>query len=831
VVDSNGANTIAFNWQFWQDVRVAARSMLVRPSVPWTVVLTLGLAIAITTAVFGALDAVVLRPMPVREQTRLVVLRGREVTRTDQNMSVPNGILTEFSARSRAIAGVAGVSPTAGASPFPVGDGDRTLQLAVTPVTTNLLTVLGVVPVTGRLLDSVNAQGAPVLVLSHTAWLRDFGGAPDIVGRRLSLFGMSFTVAGVLPDGFEYPASTDVWISAEQLARAWGRAMGPDDGAWTVVARLRAGASAEEARDDFRRILRQYQSPELGDSSARDATIRPFTDEVLGSIRPTLTILFGAVALLLVSACANVAGLMLARGLRRAGEFATRSALGASRRDMLRQLLAESVVLAAGVTVVGAAGGALLLYAALGMAPPHLPRFDHVRFDIPTVLFATVLGLGCATIVGLVPAYLVTSRYDIASVLRSAGSVGRPGRIGWGRQCLTVAQIGLAVAVLAGAALVGDALVRLSRVDLGFESHRLLYVIVERHTTGGAQADFAVEQARYREVMDGLVERLRGQPGIVGATPTFSIPFDVVGGTYGIDNHYNVEGQALHDNLKSPAVGYDAAADNYFDVLGIPLRRGRVFAPEDNAGSPRVAIVSEAMARAAWPGQDPIGKRVRLGNEMGQGPWRTVVGVVGDRRDRRLAAVRPIAYIPIRQAQPGAVLIIRTTGDPRLALPTVTRVLHDFDDGYRIGRAITIGEVLDVALAVPRFLTSGLAVLAAIITIVAAVGISAILSLLVRDRMREIGIRAAFGATGADIAALIVPESARLVVAGLVVGLILTIISGIILRALVTSLTSVSLLPVALAATVVMIVIAAIATAIPTVRAMRVAPAEPLRCA
>lgn len=759
------------------DVRFAFRSARARPGLALVAVITLALGVGVTTATYGAVDAVLLRPLPVRDQDALFVVRAQDRARTDPHVGVPNGVLWLLAARSRTITGIAGFPPTVGASPVPVDDGDHTLPLALSPVTGNLFQVLGVTPALGRTLEPTDDESsAGAVVLSYNAWKRVFGGHSDVIGHRLKFFGLSFTVVGVAPQGFEFPAGTDLWVSDGQLSRLWGFSPLPGLGYWDLVVRLRRGAPVARARSELTTLLRSYESPQLGDSAARAFALDPYITEIVGDTRPGLVVLAVTVSLVLVAACVNVAGLLLARGLGRVGELATRAALGANRWRLVRLLLAENLALA----LVGGAGGTALAWVGMRMAvhaaPPSLARFDEIGLN--ATVFAFTLGLiGTSVLLfGLAPA-LLTARSDLQTELRAhARAIDRSN---WPvRRWLVMAQIGLATVVLVGTALAARSLYGLEHVDLGFDPRHLLYVVIQSTGSGpspGDQANFAAAEMRYQSVMEQLTANLGRRPGISGATTTHLIPFHTVGGTYGLDDHYNIEGQPLRDNVRSPTIGFDAASEDYFRVLGIPLVKGRGFTREDNTSATSVAIVSSALAREAWPGQNPIGKLIRLGNDQGQGPWRTVVGVVGDIRLRTLAAPRPMAFAPVRQTDYGPVLLVRTTGDRTAALSAIRQELHSLDDGYETGRAITMDEVLDIALARSRFLAAGLTVLSMTAAVLVAIGLFGALVNHVRERSRELGLRAALGATPRNLYALVIREVVVVVSVGVFSGFVVAV--------------------------------------------------------
>ncbi|MGH7624483.1 MAG: ADOP family duplicated permease [Gemmatimonadaceae bacterium] len=807
-------------------VLAAVRRLRQRPAFAATVVLTLTLAIGTATATFGAVQRVLLRALPVRDGDRLVVMRALDHSRTDPHVGVPNGLLWDYAAASHAVSEIGGFAPTAGASPVPVGDGDRTLQMTLSPVTANFFHVLGVIPTLGRILDTSDAHNPqPVAMLSFEAWQQQFGGRPDIIGHQIEFFSRSYSIVGVVPEGFDISKGTDLWLADEQLSYLWGMSPSPQLGYWDMVARLRPGVTLAAARADLTAFLRRYDWPSFGESRTRGAEVEPLLNVVVGDMRTALLILSVAVVLVLAIACANVATLMLTNGLARQGELATRAALGADRTQLVKLMAGESAVLGVVGCILGVGLAALLLHLVRWVAPPGLPRFDGLQITGPALWFAVAVTLGSVLVFGLAPALLVTGPSLDNALRRSSRSVSKRMR---SRRLLVLLQVSFAVVVLAESSLVRSTLLRLERVKLGFDSNNLMYLTVQRLAPVSATASsMAAAEQRFDHLMSALPDALQGKDGILGATSSDLIPFQVVGGTFGLDDHYNLEGQALRDNVKSPTIGFDVAADTYFQVMKIPLERGRSFGPVDDATSTRVAIVSEAMARQAWPGQDALGKRIRLGNDAGQGPWRTVVGIVGDVRYRDIRSVRPTVYIPVRQADPGVVLVVRTSDDPRHVVPVVNQALRQLDDGYRIGRAISIGQVLDLTLARPRFLGRALEFLAGTALVIAVIGIFGVLANLVRERRHEIGIRGALGAPETRLALLIVREALLLVGLGTTVGIAASVLVARGLRSVLFGVAPGDPRSLALAVAV-MLLSAGIASYLPTMRAAHVDPMEVL---
>ena len=814
-----------------QDVRYAARTLSHDPRFTLTLILTLAVGIGATVATFAAVNGVLLRSLPVRDQSRLLVLATghRSGPHASVGVALNFGDLRDFAAQSRALGAVAGVPPVVGTvPPFTAYDGDRSVSLAIMEVTGNFFQVLGMRAARGRMLTADDdARGAaPVLVLSDIAWHREFGGRPDIVGRAIHLGTKAFTVVGVAPPAFSYPGHSDAWMSFATMMRSYGHDPGPGDGWFDVIARLRPGATAVQARHEFTAFLQRLKLPNGGDSASRRGIVTSYSEAITGDIRPPLVILSVAVALLLVITCTNVAGLVLGKGLARTGEMAVRSALGASRGRIIAHLMIENVLLG----VAGGTAGTLVAWLALritiALAPSGLERFDQIRFDGSALAFALLLTVGVILAFGLVPARAAASAQLDARLRRSSRAVGSRSVALRARGALVVVQLALALVVLAGGGLLVRSLARVQHVSFGFRADHLLFLIITEARGGG---EGSAAEARHTMVMNELAERLPSVPGIMSATVTWIVPFSVLEGANGYTEHFDREGQTIDEGMQSPIAGEDIASDSYFTTLGIPIVRGRYFGAVDDPPSPEVAVVSQSFASVAWPGQDPLGKRFRAVNpEGGMGAWRTVVGIAGDTRYRDVTAVQPMIYIPVRQSGPGAIMAVRTKVPPLSVLPGIRNTLAGLDQGYSVDHAYAINDLLDVALARPRFLAAVLSALSACAVLLAAVGLFGVLAAVVRQRAHEIGVRMALGATPAAVRALVFRQAVVLASAGLMIGLTVALLSTRVLRAQLFDVSPTD--PVTLVATAVgLLVIAGLAAYLPARRATRIDPISVLR--
>ena len=815
-----------------QDVRFAARTLSTDPRFTLTLILTLAVGIGATVATFAVVNGVLLRSLPVRDQNRLLVLATgqRSGPRASVGAALNFGDLRDFAAQSRALGAVAGVPPVVGTvPPFTAYDGDRTISIATMEVTGNFFQVLGVRAARGRMLNADDdlRGAAPALVLSDAAWHREFGGRPDIVGREILFGSKTFTIVGVAPPAFSYPGHSDAWMSLATMMRLYGHDPGPGDGWFDVVARLRPGATATQARNEFTAFLQHLKLPAGGDSASRRGVVTSYSEVITGDIRPPLVILSVAVALLLVITCTNVAGLVLGKGLARTGEMAVRSALGASRGRIVAHLMIENAL----VGVAGGAAGTLVAWVALritvALAPDGLQRFDQIRFDGSALAFALLLTIGVILAFGLFPSRTATAARLDGQLRRSSRTIGSRSVALHARGALVVVQLALALVVLAGGGLLVRSLARMQHVSFGFRADHLLFLIItESRGTGG---EGSAAQARHSMVMNELAERLPSVPGITSATVTWMVPFSVLEGTNGYTEHFDLEGQTIDEGMLSPIAGEDVASDSYFTTLGIPIIRGRTFGAVDNPPAPEVAVVNQSFANVAWPGQDPLGKRFRAVNpEGGVGAWRTVVGIAGDTRYRDVTAVQPMIYIPVRQSGPGAIMAVRTSVPPLDVLPGIRNTLAGLDQGYSVDQAYAISELLDMALARPRFLAAVLSALAACAVLLAAVGLFGVLAAVVRQRAHEIGVRMALGATPAAVRALVLQQAVLLACAGLAIGLTVALLSTRVLRSQLFDVSPTDPLTLVLTA-VGLLVIAGLAAYLPARRATRIDPIGVLR--
>ncbi|HEY7511269.1 MAG TPA: ABC transporter permease, partial [Vicinamibacteria bacterium] len=622
-----------------RDLRLAARGLLRARAFTASAVLTLSLGIAGTAVMFALVHAVLLRPPPVREQDRLIVAWKAYPAGGFDYAPFSAADIDVVARESRSFERVAGLSRH-GAWPGVAVERDAASHLSTTCVTGSFFATLGVAPLLGRALEHADdvAGAEKVLVISHGLWQRRYGGAPDVIGRRVALSDPPFRIVGVMPPGLDYPVGVEGWMTVEAQVSLTGTLREAVRQENVLLARLRPGVTREQAGLELQGLVGRLEV-ERGGPRGLTVVVRSFDDVVVGDVRPAMLVLLAAVGLVLLIACANTANLMLVRGEARRSELAVRAALGASRGTLARQLLAESllIALAAGLAGLLAARGALPLV--LALVPGGLPRLEAVRIDATVALVTAALALVSAALAGVAPA-LFAARTDVASRLRSGRSHGAADAAR-GRRVLVVGQVALAVAVVAAAGLLARSLLRLQRVDMVLDADRLVVVALAFAPAGEKEAPMP---PRFH---DEVVTRLRGIPGVESATPVNNPP---LAGVSGWDApRSRAEGQTVELARGNPSLNVEAVYPNHFRTLGVPMRRGRAFTADDGPKAPLVAVVSADVAQRFWPSQDPIGKRIRMGLEDPDEPWRTVVGVVAPIRYRDLAVARPTLYVPAVQ--------------------------------------------------------------------------------------------------------------------------------------------------------------------------------------
>jgi predicted permease len=792
--------------RYWHDVRIALRGLRRTPAFAATAILILGLGIGMATAMYAVIDAVLLQRLPVAEQDRVLV--PRLVDEAGVDLALWPEQLEQVRLASRTLRDVSGVAHW-GASAFPFLDGDRSVVLRRADVTGRFFDVLGTRPLLGRFLrPSDDVKGAEsVIVLSFAAWRRDFGGDPTVVGRTLrdQFSRRGYRVVGVAPPGLDFPSNVDYW----ECITPFGRAL------LTVVARLEPGATPAAARAEVLAHARQARASDPYPARLVGAEVRTLPDVIAGDARPTLLALGAAVALLLLIACVNVGTLLLLRAGTRASELAVRRALGATRGDVVRQLLTESALLAVGGGLLALVVAETLRRAIAALAPAGLPRVDVVGVAGAPLGAAAGATLNAVLLFGLAPALLAAG--DLGSPLRADARAGgeRSARRRV-RQGLVAAQVALALVMLAGAALLVRSLRRLERIDLGYAPEHLAVLTLASPTF--------LAPGKGEALFEQVMPRLRAIPGVTALSPILLWPF---GGTDTFLMKVAAEGRTDVPADAVPSVPWEDAGPEYFRTMGIPLVRGRGFVEADRADAPQVAVVSQSLARRLWPGEDPVGKRLRV---PGVTPvqWITVVGLAGDTHYRKLREASEMIYLPWRQSYWQGVFAARTTGDLAAVLPAMRRELRAAAPDLRIWQASSMDDLLGAPLARPRLGALVLSGFGAMALALSALGLYGVMTSAVRERTREIGVRMALGATPARVRREVLAGALAMWSVGAAAGLAGALATSRLLTSLLYEISPLDPLALALALAV-LLAVALAAAWLPARHATTVDPARALR--
>ena len=735
-----------------QDLRYALRGFARRPLVAAVAVLTLALGIGGATTVFSVVQAVVLRPLTFQEPERLV--RIWELTPEGDRFSFSGPNYLDLAAESRTLEPVAAFSDLgAGAV---LTEGGEPQRIAAVPVTASLTSVLGVRPQLGRMFSADEDRPGLAersVLLSDALWRRRFAGDPQIVGRRISLDGKSYAVTGVMPPQFEFPEGADAWIP---LAADLRSDRGNKEVA--VIGRLAPGATLPQARDELRGIARRLSAAHPESNAGWRMEAIPFGEWIVAPrIRDAVWVLFGAVGVLLLLACANVANLLVAQAASRQGEMQIRAALGAARGRLIRQLFTEAALLA----VLGTCAGVLVavwsvdLVRALGEG--RVPRLEELRIDGAVLAFACLAGAASCLVFGLAPA-LHAARVDLRSAMDSGYRYTPGGRRL--RHGLVVVEVALALLLLVSAGLIANSFRRLMTVDPGFQADGAVAMSIE--LPPGRYSDDRVS-GFYAE----LIERVRGVPGITAAGATSTNPFR----QSGFSNNVTPEERAAEAPPSGLVqAGWRSVTPGFFEAMRIPLLRGRAFGPGDRDGAERVVIVSKALAERLWPGESAVGKRLYWGGTTGR--TRTVVGVAGDIRDAQLEVEPPpMLFLPHAQVDlPAMTIVARTAADLSGVSEALREVVRGLDSTLPAPSVQEIAANRSQLAAGPRFNLYLLGAFAAIALVLAVTGVYAMLSFAVEERRREMAVRLALGASASRVARLVLLNGLTLTIVGVAAG-------------------------------------------------------------
>lgn len=742
-----------------RDFRHGWRALRRSPGFSMLVVLILGIGVGAANVIFSVTDAVLLRPFPFARQERLAVVWGSSRARNMPRIEVSLRDYAQWRAYSHAWRDLAVV--TAKEENLALTGGERPLNVRGAAVSANFFSLLGTRPRLGRGFlpgeDRPDAQHS--VVLSEELWRRRFGADPRVLGRAIALQGDGFVVVGVMPAGFRFPEGVDLWFTIADLAEepSWQNVR-----VFKAVGRLAPGVSLEEARRDMDALSLRLQREQPARYQDYRARVTPLVDEIVGDARLALQLLVVAAGLLLLIACANASGLVLARAAAQERETAVRTALGATRSRLARKLLTESLLLGA----AAAALGLLLAAAGLRVLPllgrVDIPRLDEVALDGRALAAALIAAFGTAVLSGLAPAF-GAGRSGLAGALKEGGTSSAAARGSRLRRLLVVTQVTLAFMVLVSAGLVVRSLLNLQRTDLGFQPRGLLTL---RLTLNGVRYR---EPVRWGEFFETVVRRAGSVPGVRRAGAVLLRPLS---GPVGWDYTFLAEGQLLDKARTNPMANYEAVSPGYFATMGIRLLEGRDFTWDDREGSLAAAIVSSSIARRCWPGTSALGKRLRVFGFRSQ-PWLTVVGVVADSRYRDIREVRPDIYAPFLQAPHWAMdLVVATASRPLALAPAIERTIQSIDRDQPVSGVTTMEQAVSDEVAGARLRAFLLTVFAVLALLLAAFGIYGTVAYSVIQRRHEISIRVAMGAGRGAIVGLVLRQGLRLTAAGLALGLV-----------------------------------------------------------
>jgi putative ABC transport system permease protein len=800
---------------FLHDLRHGFRMLAKSPGFATIAILTVALGIGATTAMFTVLDGVLLKPLRYRDADRIVALSTYFTDRGRTTPRITGGDYLDIRADHNTFESIASYY----GGEMGVQVANKAEFVGAMLVNTEFMNVFGVTPLTGRLFNTDDAQRSAIVSLPFA--IRNFGTADTAIGQSLHLEDRTYTIVGVVPGSFQFPEQTEVWVASARDPEILERTAYNN----RVVAKLRSGISIEAANARLSTLGAQLSAAYPNSNTNKTFTAKPLREQLVAPVRTTLFVLMGAVGLVLLIACANVANLMLARATTRTREMAVRASLGATRWHIVRQLLAESLVLAIaaealGIVIASLCTDVLLLRAGHGVP---LPRLMDVTIDWRVLLFATGLSFLSCMGFGLAPAFSA-SRVNLSNSLKQAGSRGvHGGQSATLRSVLVVAQIALSFVLVIGAGLLMRSFLSLVSVQLGFRTDAML--VMYAHAPARTLDDYV----RVTQFENELFQRIRQVPGVVSVAGAMGLPT----GQYGSNGGYVLDGQGTmaHHPQQLPQADFSLSSAGYFSTMGIPLVRGRDFTDADQYRSEPVVIISEALARQSFPNQDPIGRRLQCGLDEESMRWMTIVGIVGNvRQDSPASEASPAMYMPLAQHPYRAnevQVAIRAQVDPSSLIPPVQQIVREMNPEVAM-KFTTMDAMVSDSVAAPRFRTTLAMSFAVLALLLAIMGVYAVMSYLTVQRTGEFAIRAALGAPPGAILQLVLRGAAKLAVIGVVAGIALALGTSRVLATMLFGLKSTDALTYA---TVFVVVVPAVllAALLPALRASRVDPLAALR--
>ncbi|HZS07512.1 MAG TPA: ABC transporter permease [Blastocatellia bacterium] len=806
----------------WQDLRYGLRMLAQKPGFTAVAVLTLALGIGANTAIFSVVNAVLLRPLPYKDADRLVFITRNQPPIVSGSISRPDYL--EFEAQQQVFEGI-GAFFVETVNLTGTGEAEKISGARVTP---GFFPVFGLTPERGRFLTPADDSpaGGHVAVISHGLWQRRFGGQDSVIGQTVLLGGEAYTVVGVAPPEMSFPRRADVWTPAMLAESKRGRG----NNYLLAIAKVKEGVSVEQARAQMNQVASVLAQQYPANATNMTMNVMPLLQVQVRNIRPVLWILLGAVGLVLLIACANVANLLLARATGRLREFAIRAALGASRWRVVRQLLVESLLLAlagGALGVVIASSGVELLTA---LAPGNIPRVKEVSLDKWVLGFTAVVSLLTGLLFGLAPA-LQLARPDLNSTLKDGtrGSGLGSSHRGLLRRSLVVIEIALSLVLVVSAGLLIGSIGRLTAVNPGFNPNNLLAADISFPINPALAKDQSKEaqEKQLREWSGFLAqahERIAALPGVQSVGAIDSLP---VSGTNHVNGDFDIGGRPKFKPGEAPVAEFRSISPDYFKAIGIPVLRGRAFSERDNeSGAPPVVMINETLAKRFFAGEDPIGRQLIVGD----GKPKDIVGVAGDAKQWNLALPPdPEIYFPFAQSPYSEIsLVVRTGGDPASLGEAVRRALQEVNRDAPVFRMQTMNQLLDSSTAQQRFNAILMTLFAAVALLMAAIGLYGVISYSVTQRTHEIGIRMALGARAPDVLRMVVRQGMVLSLTGVTLGLVASFALTRLLSTLLFGVSTTDPLTFAGAA-LVLAAIALLACFIPARRATKVDPMVALR--
>lgn len=809
-----------------QEFRLAFRNLVKTPGFTAVAIITIALAIAANTAVFSLVNALLIRPLPFKDPQNLVLLFEKFSAMGLDQIPVSAPEYVDWEKQTRSYERIAAFN----FADFNLTGGDMPERIAGAVVTPSLFPLLGVSPIKGRVFnESEFGEGNDgVVIISERLWRRRFNSDPQLVGTQLSINGRSYAVVGIMPANFEFPLPlfgvqggtfaerADMWkpiaFTKNELESRGSRSYG-------VIGRLKPGATVAQAQAEANTIVGNWhqQFPDNYEPTTKfGATIYPMHDLVIGGMRPALMILLGAVAMVLLIACANLTTMLLARAGAREREFAIRLALGAGRMQLVRQMLSESILLA----VAGGTAGVVLAIWGLDLlrsiGTQTVPRLAEVNMDMRVLLMTLGTAVATGIVIGLIPA-LASGKPELTEALKEGGRGSTSGiRRNRLRNALVIGEVALALVLLVGASLLLKSFVRLQNVHPGFEPKNVLTMEVSlpilKYPRGKPVADFYAEATR----------RIKALPGVEAAAFTSILPLSGSNS----DSSFKIEGRDAMAEKVFPDEEIRNITPEYFSVLKVPLLQGRFFNEGDQFDGPGVVIVNNSFARKWFPNQEALGKRITF-SDMSKPDikWITIVGVVGDMRHRGLDLdPKPEFYFAHNQTPyRNLILAVRSTQDPRSLTAAIRREINRLDPDLPAANVRTLEQVAADSIAPRRLSVVLIGVFAAVALVLASVGIYGVMSFLVVQRTHEMGVRMALGAQRGDVLRLVIGRAAKLVLFGTGIGLLLGMLSSSAIRSLLYNVGAFD--PITfLVVTVALIAVSMLASYIPAVRATRADP-------